>query len=554
MKTLKTLLGIFIITAALAMNGRSQVYQFSAPISGSMTMSARDLNGNGSGVVYLNLNSLSETIYLDMPGGTIRQVGAISYTLPDTNIQFQETNDDGVSATVTVNLAPGDNALSFDTGLQPVTWNVFHSSYNAGNTSLTPGFVFYGSCSVVTGGQTYADTFSYTINDNYNDDWCTAFTFGYFSTNGYPSFLQLSGLGVCNVGGTLFQSPGTVANIEAPNGFEVELSPGIEGYWCCNPPGEIFTWSSPPVTATNAAGLPPGTATAIAVLVNDFVVGANMTYWGSGYTNTPAVRIIGGGGSGAQAVAVMCNGMVIDIDVLDAGSGYTNEPLVIIDPPFIPNPVLGIAPMSFLTFSNLAGGSVYQLQQAVEGYWTNQSVNFTAANSVYTQMVPGVMSSGDYRLALNPIPAQAFATPEVVNGFVVGATVTSGGSGYLTNPAVSIVGGGGADAGGVSQISGGVVTGITITNAGIGYTNTPTVEIAPPPPPTVVASTAAQLGMRVDSSGLAPYDNYQIQFTPALGAPWGNWNGGLFTPTDATNSQYLPVTNAGGFFRLQYVP
>jgi len=88
--------------------------------------------------------------------------------------------------------------------------------------------------------------------------------------------------------------------------------------------------------------------------------------------------------------------------------------------------------------------------------------------------------------------------------------------------------------------------------AGIGYTNTPAIEIGQPPAAAV--SPAVQLVMRVDSANLAPYDNYQIQFTPGLGAPWGNWNGGLFTPTDVTNPQYLFVTNAAGFFRLLYVP
>ena len=296
----------------------------------------------------------------------------------------------------------------------------------------------------------------------------------------------------------------------------------------------------------------PGTATASAVLDNGFVVGANITDGGSGYTNTPTVQIIGGGGSGAQAVGVVSNGVVIALNIMDAGYGYTNAPLVVIDPPFIPNPVLGIAPMSLLAFSNLTVGGTYQLQQSWAWYWTNQPVSLTATNALYTQMVAGVVGTGDYRLALNPVPTQAFATPQVGNGFVVGATVTSGGSGYVTSPAVTIVGGGGTNATAVSQISGGVVTNISITDGGIGYTNTPTVEIAQPPA-VAVSPTVLPL-MRLDSASLAPYDNYQIQFTPDIGGTWGNWNGGLFSPTNVTNSQYLFITNGTGFFRLQYVP
>ena len=144
------------------------------------------------------------------------------------------------------------------------------------------------------------------------------------------------------------------------------------------------------------------------------------------------------------------------------------------------------------------------------------------------------------------------ATAQVVNGFVVGATVTSGGSGYVTSPAVTIVGAGGTNATAISHISGGVVTGITITDAGIGYTNTPTIQIAAPPA-AAVSPTVLPV-MRVDAASLAPYNNYQIQFKPDIGGAWGNWDGGLFIPTDVTNSQYLFITNGVGFFRLQYVP
>jgi hypothetical protein len=298
--------------------------------------------------------------------------------------------------------------------------------------------------------------------------------------------------------------------------------------------------------------LRPRVATASAVLTYGFVVAANITDGGYGYTNTPSVKIIGGGGSGAQAVAVVSNGVVIAVNFLDAGSGYTSTPLVVIDPPFIPNPVLSIAPMSFLAFSNLTLGGVYQLQELVGWYWTNQQVSFTATNTLYTQMVAGVASVGDYRLALNPVPVQAFATATVEYGFVIHATVTSGGSGYVTSPAVTIVGSGGSNATAVANLSGGVVTSITITDAGIGYTNTPTIRIAPPPA-AAVSPTVLPM-MRVDSESLAPYDNYQIQFKSDLGGAWGNWNGGLFTPNDVTNSQYLFITNGVGFFRLQYVP
>jgi uncharacterized repeat protein (TIGR03803 family) len=318
-----------------------------------------------------------------------------------------------------------------------------------------------------------------------------------------------------------------------------------------NEVAELYAYESAG-ESTNSVLVPPRTATATAVVVDHFVVSVTITDGGFGYTNTPNVRILGGGGSGADAVAVVSNGVVTSITVTNAGFGYTNTPLVVIDPVFVPNPVLGGAPMSFLTFSNLTVSGVYQLQQSAGWYWTNQPVSFTATNSVYAQMVSGVTSSEDYRLGLNPVPSQAFAVSVLDDEFVVAATVTSGGSGYVTNPPVTIVGGGGTGAEGFSQISGGVVTNITITNAGFGYTNTPIVEIGQPPAAAVSPTVLPVL--RLDSADLAPYDNYQIQFIPALGIPWSNWEGGLFTPTDVTNSQYLFMTNGPGFIRVQYVP
>lgn len=297
-----------------------------------------------------------------------------------------------------------------------------------------------------------------------------------------------------------------------------------------------------------ASEAPPQAATATATLINDFVVGTTIIDGGAGYTNTPLVRIIGGGGSGAQAVAVVTNGVVLAINMIDAGAGYTNTPVVVVDPPFIPNPVLGVAPVSLLNFSNLIAGDSYQLQQFNSWYWTNLPVSFTATNSVYQSLLP----PAEYRLALNPPPTQAFATPEVVNGFVVGTTVTAGGSGYVTAPVVNIVGDVGSNAIAVADISGGAVTNVSIEDPGAGYTNLVTVEIAPPPT-TALYPTIFPV-IQVNSSGLAPYDNYQLEYKPEIGAPWQNWSVGLLSSTNAFGSQYIVPTNSAGFFRLEYVP
>ncbi len=295
----------------------------------------------------------------------------------------------------------------------------------------------------------------------------------------------------------------------------------------------------------------PRVATASAVLAYGFVVAANITDGGYGYTNTPTVRIIGGGGSGAQAVAVVSNGVVVAVNVLDAGFGYTTTPVIVIAPPFIPQPAMAIGAASLLSFTNLAVGTNYQLQFFSGNTWSNLGGAFIAASSSFTQYVPGTAGPNGYRLASTPVPTQAYATAQVLNGFVVGATVTSGGSGYGSNVVVSIVGGGGSNATAIATVSGGVVTGLTITDAGIGYATTPSIIIAPPPANALwpAVTQAAEL----DLGSLSPYDNYQLEFAPVLGGPWSNV-GDLFTPTATTSTQHVNVSGNAGFFRIRYVP
>ncbi len=76
---------------------------------------------------------------------------------------------------------------------------------------------------------------------------------------------------------------------------------------------------------------------------------------------------------------------------------------------------------------------------------------------------------------------QATATANLNGTFVTSYTITSGGSGYVAAPTVTVSGGGGSGATAVASISAGVVTNITPVNAGSGYTSAPNVTISPPP-------------------------------------------------------------------------
>ena len=74
------------------------------------------------------------------------------------------------------------------------------------------------------------------------------------------------------------------------------------------------------------------------------------------------------------------------------------------------------------------------LQRKMVWFWTNEMPSFQATSSSITQLVAGIAGTATYRLVLSPTPSQAFATPEMVHGFVVGVTINAGGSGYVRQP------------------------------------------------------------------------------------------------------------------------
>lgn len=92
-----------------------------------------------------------------------------------------------------------------------------------------------------------------------------------------------------------------------------------------------------------------------------------------------------------------------------------------------------------------------------------------------------------------PLPARA--VPQVVNGFVVGGTVSDGGSGYTVAPDVTFSDASGTGAKAVATVANGSVTGIRIINPGFGYSPMTALSIAPPPSPPRAATAFARWGM-----------------------------------------------------------
>ena len=100
-------------------------------------------------------------------------------------------------------------------------------------------------------------------------------------------------------------------------------------------------YTSVPTVGISSAPAGGGTASAIAEMIGGIVVcndntnpqarsvqSVSLTNAGFGYTVTPGVRFIGGGGSGATATATLGDGIVGVIDITNAGSGYVTAPSI----------------------------------------------------------------------------------------------------------------------------------------------------------------------------------------------------------------------------------
>ena len=264
-------IGVFVAPTNLS----ALVYQLSTPIGGFLRMGMWDLYGPAteegqqpgtSGSVDMNLQTLTETVYLDPHAGTIRQVGFISVAPAATNLLIlisQPPQTPGQSPppgqtvlgdiTVALNLVEG--GIHFDTGPQSLTWDAVNQVYEFG-ADLTNTISFSGSYSWATGGKTYAGTFGFVVKNP--ESWLHSFAFSQVSVSNYPASLFLSGLG--DDGGPSayvpVQSlaanpnappPSIVADVLAANGFHLQLAPGtgLNGEWR----GYWFSWGSPSVMA-----------------------------------------------------------------------------------------------------------------------------------------------------------------------------------------------------------------------------------------------------------------------------------------------------------------
>jgi len=166
--------------------------------------------------------------------------------------------------------------------------------------------------------------------------------------------------------------------------------------------------------------------------------------------------------------------------------------------------------------------------------------------------VVAIAAGGFHGLALVSgfcTPHKARATPQVVNGFVVGATITDPGCGYTNAPVVLIQGGGGSGATATAVITNGQVTRIIITDAGFGYDTPPRIVIASPPfVPTLTISVS-----RVKVTQNVVLGRHYVLESSSDLATWTATGQSFTAESEAIESEF-DVNVTGEFFRIREVP
>lgn len=540
----------------------SGTYSVGSPqLNRPMSVTTVDINGDGK-VALVCANHYTNTLMVLTNGGSGNFV--ISSKLVVGNYPYSvitaDVNGDGkpdliclpgwpyVQIAVLTNNGTGGFKLAANSTGTDGAMSITAADVNGdGKVDLVAANYFHNTLTVFTNNGLCNFTFAATLNlPSQNNGFVFLVAIADVNSDGKPDIIYGN-----------YNSLSVFTNDGSGN-FTLALTPAMSGN-----PGSVIAVDvngdgKPDLICANTSGrtlsvlmntsYQPHAARATPVMVNGFVVAASIVDAGYGYTNPPTVYIVGGGGSGAQATTTISNGNVTAINIINAGYGYSGVPSIFISPPFVTPTFLGIAPALRLDFANLIVSNNYQLQVTQSGTWVNLGSQFVALANIYSQFVSKTDGSS-YRLALLPIPTTATATAQVEYGFVVGASVTSSGAGYVSVPSVQIIGGGGSGAQATATVSDGVVTAINVTNAGFGYFGTPTIQIDPPALlsySTVLPVTTK--AFRLDYTGLTPALTYQLQASTVLPA-WANF-GATITATNLSNSQYFNFGTNNLFFRL----
>ena len=225
----RILLNIAILSIAAAVStqtGQCQTYDFSGTIP-DFTLELLDTGNGSSANEYLPVDgaTYSETVTINAAAATISESGSISVPSTASDV-FDTTREvtlppvfpnppamETVTGALTLGLSINNDSLTFNTGVQPITWNGHEYTVNGG-IPLTASFGL--SYSLVTGGDTYAGTVPLSTPIGLNLEYGSP-----IDLSQYPSNI---GLNAPTLSIALPPTGIDIADFTASNGFQEDLS------------------------------------------------------------------------------------------------------------------------------------------------------------------------------------------------------------------------------------------------------------------------------------------------------------------------------------------
>ena len=184
--------------------------------------------------------------------------------------------------------------------------------------------------------------------------------------------------------------------------------------------------------------------------------------------NLRTLTVVAAGTTALASAGIVTTGGVNQIIITDRGERYLSAPTVAISSsPRIGGQAVGISTL-LSGITNCDGTDIGEKVQGI--YITNPGIGYTNNPGIVILPVDGDDGVG------------AAATTRISDNVVGVVTITNGGSGYVTAPAVTISGPGiGTTATAIAAVSsGGTISNVYVTYAGAGYTVAPTITIGDP--------------------------------------------------------------------------
>jgi hypothetical protein len=183
------------------------------------------------------------------------------------------------------------------------------------------------------------------------------------------------------------------------------------------------------ITATGIATMISGLVDCEGI-VNDRVQGVEITTSGYGYSTSPSVSFIGGGGSGAEAYTEIADGIVGIITLTSGGSGYTDPPTITIGSPGIGTTATAVAYIN-------SSGSVtsIRINDTGVGYITIPSVTISSpivtgiGTFIFNEVVTGTISSTTAVVNSWNSITNVLKVSKISGSFVVGENIVGSESG-----------------------------------------------------------------------------------------------------------------------------